>query len=285
MYKTIVAGFDESNSSKAALKEAACLIKRSGGNLYIVHAVYFDAEEFGIAPTQLDKRLQIGEKICLQTKDQVSAEYGIAATSLLCEGEPPQVIVSIAGEKKADLVVLGTYGRRGINRLLMGSVTSHVIAESPVDVMVVKHARNGSSGFYRSILVPYDGSDYSTRALMRAISLARQDSASVTVLYVIPRYEEMVGFFKTESIKRSLREEAEKIADKAGELAAIEGIRTTSLIKEGNVVDEIVGAVSTAGHDLVVMGSHGWRGVNKALMGSTTERLIVNAPVPVLVVR
>ena len=75
-----------------------------------------------------------------------------------------------------DLVVLGTYGRRGLNRLLMGSVTSHVIAESPVDVMVVKRARNGSSGSYKSILVPFDGSGYSTRALMRATSLASEAS-------------------------------------------------------------------------------------------------------------
>jgi len=286
MYKKIIAGFDESSSSRAALNEAAHWIKRHGGELYIVHAVFFDAEEFGLAPTQLEKRLKAGEKICLQTKDSISEEFGIRATTLLCEGEPPEVIVSTASERHADLVMLGTYGRRGINRLLMGSVTSQVIANSPADVMVVKKACTDCKGTYSSILVPYDGSEFSKRALARATALARAEDAAITILYVIPRYEEMVGFFRTEAIRKSLQAEAEKIVDAAGEQASIEGVKTTALVREGHAADEIV-ALSKNGakHDIIVMGSHGWQGVNKAIMGSTTERVIINTPVPVLVVR
>ncbi len=286
MYNTIVAGYDESNSSKAALIESSHWIRRHGGILYIVHAVYFDAEEFGIAPTQLEKRLEAGEKICVRTKEKITAEFGINARSLLCEGEPPEVIVAMAKEKAADLVVLGTYGRKGLNRLLMGSVTSQVIADAPADVLVVKKPCTECTGVYASVLVPFDGSAHSKRALGRAISLAKAENAAITILYVIPRYEEMVGFFRTESIRKSLYAEAEKIVDRAGEMASIESVKTSSLIREGHVADEIVRiAGNGSNHDLIVMGSHGWRGVDKALMGSATERVIVNAPVPVLVVR
>ena len=285
MYKTLMVGFDESQSSKAALAEAAGWVRKHGGELILVHAVYFDSEEFGIAPTQLDKRLQMGEKVCLQTKESVSSEYGIQVKSLLCEGDPPEVLLSMAGEKKADLIVLGTYGRRGINRLLMGSVTSQVIVNSPVDVLVVRKQCNGCDGKYKSILVPFDGSVHSKKALDKACDLSKADGAEITVLYVIPRYEEMVGFLRTDSIKKSMYQEAQKITDAAKEAASAKGVSVKTEIEEGQSAGKIVETASRLGNDLIVMGSYGWRGVNKAIMGSTTERVLISAPSPVLAVR
>jgi nucleotide-binding universal stress UspA family protein len=164
MYDTLVVGYDDSLSSKAALIEASNLVKKHGGRVILVHAVYFDTEEFGIAPEQLEKRLKIGEKACIQSKDMVSSEFGIDVQSLLCEGDPPDVILDIAQGKKADLIVLGTYGRKGLNRLLLGSVTSRVIADAPTDVLVVKKPCIECKGEYTSILVPFDGSEFSKRA-------------------------------------------------------------------------------------------------------------------------
>ncbi len=285
MYKTLLVGFDDSQASKAAIAEAANWVKRHGGKVILVHAVYFDSEEFGIAPTQLDKRLQHGEKVCLETKKRITDEFGIDVKSLLCEGEPPEVILSMAAEKKADLIVLGTYGRKGLNRLLMGSVTSQVIVNSPVDVLVIKKEGGERAGAYRSILVSYDGSDFSKNALRRACKLSQVDNAEVSVLYVIPRYEEMIGFFRTESIKKSLLREAEKILDGARELASASGMTVKTEIREGQAADKILEAASGLKNDLIIMGSYGWRGVNKAIMGSTTERVLINAPCPVLAVR
>ena len=59
MYKSIVVGYDESLSSKAALKEASLWVKVHGGKLILVHAVYFDQEEFAILPSQMEKRFEI----------------------------------------------------------------------------------------------------------------------------------------------------------------------------------------------------------------------------------
>ncbi len=285
MYKTLLVGFDDSQPSKAALIEAANWVKRHGGKVVLVHAVYFDSEEFGIAPTQLDKRLQNGEKVCLETKKMITDEFGIEVKSLLCEGEPPEVILNMAGERNADLIVLGTYGRKGLNRLLMGSVTSQVIVNSPVDVLVIKKKCSECTGTYRSILVSYDGSDFSKNALVRACKLSKVDNAEVSVLYVIPRYEEMVGFFRTESIKKSLFREAEKVLDGAKELVSKNGVTVKTEIREGHAADKILEAASALKNDLIIMGSYGWRGVNKAIMGSTTERVLIDAPCPVLAVR
>jgi len=286
MYETILVGFDDSQHSKAALIEASNWIRKHGGKLILVHAVYFDTEEFGIAPEQLEKRLKVGEKACVETKKMLTTEFGIEVQSLLCEGDPPTVIVDIAHEKKADLVVLGTYGRRGLNRLLMGSVTSQVIVNSTVDVLVVKKPCIECTGEYKSILVPFDRSVSSQKALNHAMHIANINNAKVTVLYVIPRYEEMIGFFKTESIKNSLHREAQDIIETAKRITAGNGnVSIDTEIQEGHATEQIITAADRLKNDLIVMGSYGYTGVNKALIGSTTERVIAHAACPILVVK
>lgn len=285
LYHTILVGYDESISSKAALAEASHRVAKHGGKVVLVHAVFFDEEEFGIAPTQLDKRLKLGEKVCYQAKETLTSTFGIEAQSLLCEGDPPEVIVDIAREKNADLIVMGTYGRRGLNRLLMGSATSQVIVRSPVDVLVVKKECTGCTGSYRSILLAFDGSEFSRKALARACDLTKLDGAEVTALYVMPRYEEMIGFFRTGSIKNSMLEEAQKIVDGAKELAADHNVEIKTAIDEGHAADSIIATAGKMKNDLIIMGSYGWRGVNRAIMGSTAERVIIEASCPILVVR
>jgi nucleotide-binding universal stress UspA family protein len=107
----------------------------------------------------------------------------------------------------------------------------------------------------------------------------------VSVLYVIPRYEEMVNFFKTEAISKSLYREAEGIAESARNLAAGLGVRIKAVVQEGHAAEKILEIADKFKNDLIVMGTHGWRGMDKAIMGSTAERIIAYAQCPVLIVR
>ena len=287
MYSAIVVGYDESESSKAALKEAAFRVKNRGGKLYLVHAVYFDKEEFAILPSQMEQRFEIGSQVCRLAKNDVQSEFGLngSVESLVCEGEPPQVLVETAAGNKADLICLGTYGRKGLKRLLMGSVTSQVILNAPCDVLVVKKPCSKCSGSYHSLLVPFDGSESSKRALTRACELSKTDGAEVSVLYVIPRYEEMMDFFKTDAIKKSLYREAEKIVGGAKDLAAALGVQIKAVVQDGHAGDKIVEIANTMMHDLIVVGTHGWSGMNRAIMGSTAERVIATASCPILIAK
>lgn len=285
MFKNIIVGFDDSEYSKAALVEVSNWVKRHGGKITLVHAVYFDEEEFATIPEQLEKRFEVGKKVCYQAKERFSSEFGVEIDSLICEGEAPKVILDVARGKGADLIAMGTYGRKGIKRLIMGSVTSSVIISSPCDVLVVKRHCSECIGEYRSILVPFDGSDNSKTALSRAFSISKIDSANVTVLYVIPRYEEMVEFFRTVSIQKRLLEEAKKITDAAERIASESSIPVKTIVEEGHSGEKIIKTARKLKSDLIVIGSHGWRGINKAIIGSTAECVISNAPLPVLVVR
>ncbi len=287
MYNSIVVGYDESLSSKAALKEASRWVKMHGGKLFLIHAVFFDQEEFAILPSQMEKRFEFGTNVCLQAKKDLHNEFGLngSVESMVCEGEPPEVIVDMAHGKNADLIALGTYGRKGFKRLLMGSVTSQVIMNSPCDVLVVTRECTRCTGRYSSLLVPFDGSESSKKALVRACELSKLDGGELTVLYVIPRYEEMMDFFKTETITKSLFQEAEKILDVAKKIAAGLGVQIKAVVQEGHAGDKTVELAEKFRNDLIVMGTHGWSGVNKAIMGSTTERIIANAARPILIVK
>jgi nucleotide-binding universal stress UspA family protein len=285
MYETILVGFDESPASKPAVIEASNWIRRHGGKLILVHAIFFETEEFSFAPDQQEKRVKVGEKACIQAKEMIAAEFGIEAEYLLCEGESTDVIIDVAMGKKADLIVLGTFGRKGLKRLLMGSVISDVIGKSPVDVLVVKKPCEKCTGEYGSLLVPFDGSEFSKRALVRACQLSKSDGSSITVLYVIPQYEEMVEFFKTESIRKSLSREAEKIIGAAAAIAASEGATVQKEIAEGHSADRIIETAIKNNRDLIIMGSHGHSGIDKVIIGSTAERVVANASCPILLVK
>ena len=285
MYKTILVAIDNSEYSKAAVIESANWVKKHGGSIILLHSVYFDEEEFSNASEQLDKRIEIGKEICSKAEYLLTAEFSIKPEVIVCEGEPPKLITSIAAERDVDMIAIGTYGRKGLERLIMGSVAANVIASSPCDVLVVKKPCTECTGTYSSILMPFDGSVFSRKALSRACSLSKVDNASLTVLYVIPRYEEMIGFFKTESIKKSLFQEAGKIVEAAKEIASDKGVKIDTKIKEGHAGDKILETAASIGNDLIVMGTHGWRGVNKAIMGSTTESVLINSSIPVLGVR
>jgi nucleotide-binding universal stress UspA family protein len=287
MYNSIVVGYDESLSSKAALKEASRWVSVHGGKLFLIHAVFFDKEEFSILPSQMEKRFEFGTNVCRQAKQDLHAEFGLNGNveSLVCEGEPPEVLVETAEGKKADLIALGTYGRKGFKRLIMGSVTSQVILNAPCDVLVVNRECALCTGKYRSILVPFDGSDSSKKALARACELSKLDQGEITVLYVIPRYEEMVDFFKTDAIKKSLYQEAEKIVEGAKKLAAAQGVEIKAAVQEGHAGEKVAEISDALNNDLIVIGTHGWRGMDKAIMGSTSERIIANASRPILIAR
>jgi nucleotide-binding universal stress UspA family protein len=285
MYKHIVVGFDDSEYSRAALTEAAHWAKGHGGKVTMVHAVYFDAEEFSTIPEQLEKRFKVGQEVCYQAKDVYSSELGVEIDSLVCEGEPPEVILDVAEGKGADLIAMGTYGRKGIKRLIMGSVTSRVILESPRDVLVVRKQCSGCLGKYESALVPFDGSDSSKKALDRAVALSKMNSTGITLLYVIPRYEEMIGFFRTSAIQKRLLEEGRRIIGEAERTVSGNGAPVKTIVEEGPVGDRIVEISRDLKNDLIIMGSHGWRGVSKALIGSVAQRVIADANVPILIAR
>jgi universal stress protein A len=136
-----------------------------------------------------------------------------------------------------------------------------------------------------SILVPIDFSKASAKALVYASALAKQFGAKITPLFVV-ELPEVVGMFQLllddDEMKEACRAKLAKFVRKAalpGELV------NSPLVRQGRPHREITEAARTLKVDLIVISTHGYTGVNRALLGSVTERVVREAPCPVLVVR
>ena len=286
MYEKIIIGYDDSEFSRAAVCEASGLIRRHGGTAILAHAVFFSEEEFISMPDQREQRFKLGSNMCSIARDDMSEKLGLNGNLLtvVCEGEPHEVLVDIARTKNADLIALGTHGRKGIKKIFMGSVTSRVLQSSPCDVLIVKKSGD-CDGQYQSILLSYDGSPFSKKALSRACELAKIDGSNVTALYVIPRYEEMLEFISSSSIRENIAMDARKVLAEAVNFATDLGVTLKTEIADGIEAEKIVETARKLKSDLIIKGTHGWIGFNKAIIGSVIENVIINAPCPVLAVR
>ena len=103
--------------------------------------------------------------------------------------------------------------------------------------------------------------------------------------YVIPRYEEIIESFRTDSIQKRLKQEAEKIMTQAQQIALESGLGIKIHIEVGHASDKVIMVAERLENDLIIMGTHGWKGFSKAVIGSTTRRVITNAHCSILVVK
>lgn len=140
---------------------------------------------------------------------------------------------------------------------------------------------------YGTILVPTDGSAPARTALDRAIELARTYDATLHVVSVVDVGDAGVLSMErapVDDVQRSLRGRAERMVDDAVELAEEAGVRAESTVVLGVPHVEILDAAEEVGADLVVMGTHGRKGLKRALIGSVTERVVRQCDAPVLTV-
>ena len=284
-YKNIVLAYDDSKYSKAALIETLHWAEAHDSKVTVVHAVFYDSDEFTTSPNRFEQQVRAGRDACEKVMDECSGEFDVDINYLIRQGEPHEVIRNIADELGADLIAMGTHGRKGLRKLVMGSVTASVIPDAPCDVLVVNKPCEDCTGEYKNILIPYDNSSLSRKAVHRIAGVINSNGASVTIFYVIPRYQEMIGFFNSDSVRKQVMKEAEKVVVEGEQIANDDGINVNTVIEEGHAADKINAAVRELGSDLVVLGSHGWRGFDKGILGSTAERVITYSSVPVLIVR
>ncbi|MFB6138858.1 MAG: universal stress protein [Halosimplex sp.] len=139
---------------------------------------------------------------------------------------------------------------------------------------------------YDDVLLPTDGSKGTTETVRHAIEIARDEDATVHVLYVVDsrRYRAAEGDTKAEIVK-SLEEEGERAVEDLEVTLADEGLEVVTALRDGIPHREIVDYVEEAGIDLVTMGTHGRTGRDRVQnLGSVTDRVLEDVHAPVLVV-
>ncbi|WP_336025081.1 universal stress protein [Halobellus salinisoli] len=136
---------------------------------------------------------------------------------------------------------------------------------------------------YETILVPTDGSDQADTALEHALSLARQHDATVHLLYVADSNRDSVTTLGGEVVDALEQEGKRILADTMDDLDGT--VDVVDAIETGGPVETILDYADVVEADLIVMGTHGRRGLDRYLLGSTTERVVRLSPIPVLTIR
>lgn len=144
---------------------------------------------------------------------------------------------------------------------------------------------------YGKILVPVDGSETSKRGLTEACRLAKEQGARLRCLYVIDEHyltANYMGFMYMPDLIDKLRDNGKVILDEASEQARKSEVQVESVMRESaerRVSYKILDEAKTWAADLIVMGTHGRRGLSHLALGSDAESVVRNSPVPVLLVR
>ena len=293
---------DFSEFSRRALSYAIALARWYGSKLTVLH-VHADLPNVDMIPSltvgparriMLDEIERAGILEAERTLVRDARPGDVPVEVALEEArDPHRAILEQASARKADLIVMGSHGRSGYERLLLGSVTEKILHKAPCPVMVVPHRAEYPIAVgdvqFRRILCGIDFSDCSLAALEYALSVAEEADAQLTLVHVIETRSHFNAL--PPQVALTLAQiNAEEEADAAARLQALVpgSVRpfctVTTMVTHGHGWTDIVRLAIESDTDLVVLGAHGHGAVERTLFGSTTHRVLRDAPCPVLTV-
>lgn len=266
---------DFDDLSGLALDYAGRLAGRTGARLTVLYADSFlPPREFtSHDAAAVARSLEAERKAALkhlQRYAQARVPSGVPFDAVVAVAEPAPGILAEATKHSADLIVMATHGRSGVDRLVLGSVTEHVLSEAKVPVLAVRPSQAGASpGEIRRILLPTNFTPADETALRQAAGLAAALSAELVVAHIAP----------DAGVAPATEERICAWADGPAPRCSLR-----KLVRHGDPVEQILKLASDEKVDLLVVAGQRRRLLDLVVFGSTTERLIRHAPAPVWVV-
>jgi nucleotide-binding universal stress UspA family protein len=196
-------------------------------------------------------------------------------------------LLTYATEHDIRLLVLGTHGRRGLQRLVLGSVAEEVVRRSEAPVLTVGRGASASEPTGGRLLVPVDFSAHQDPLLAHARDWALAFDLSLTLVHVVEGngIPDVYGLHSNAPTPNVLADRArEALAETAEELRG-HGLEVEAEIRTGHAAPNILDAADALDADLLAVATHGRSGVDRMLMGSVAEAVLRRAPCPVLTVK
>lgn len=298
--RRILCPVDFSDFSRRALDHAVAIAKRYQSTITLLH-VYVVPLPYGagqgVVPPPSMLTPETRETLLADLKrfaedasaDSVPVEFEII------EGPVAPAILARAEALPADLLVMGTHGRSGFQRLVLGSVTEKVLRQALCPVLTVPRAASGvvppPPVLFQRIICAIDFSDSSLHGLEYALSLAQEAGAYLTLVHVIepppslPReiHEPPIADLRDylAKVDEASRARLQKLVpDNVGEYC-----RVDTLLATGKPYQEILRVADEQKAELIVAGIHGRGPIDRLLFGSTTQHLVRQATCPVLTLR
>jgi nucleotide-binding universal stress UspA family protein len=298
--RRILCPIDFSDFSRRALDHAIAIARWYGSSITVLHVFSpMPVPAFGPGParfepivlTEVDR-----EQLLAQTREFVAAESGsgIATDAVVREGNTAVEILAQTTDMNADLLVIGTHGRSGFERLVLGSVAEKVLRKAQCPVLTVPRrlpdAVPAGPVLFKQIVCAVDFSECSMHALTYALSLAQEADGCLTVVYVsAPELVGQIGIGEEHvslaAFQRQYEEEARQLLDQAVPQTAKAYCKTESIIRRGRPWREIVHVASERQAELIVMGVRGRGAADLLFFGSTAHHVVRQAGCPVLTLR
>ncbi|RLM95499.1 universal stress protein [Haloarcula sp. Atlit-7R] len=281
MFDRILVPTDGSPGSERAFEVAATLAGTHDAAVHVLSVV----DEHG--PTDDDWDYDSGspaDAFVESQTDHVDTE-GLSVTPAVREGVVHDAVLDYADENDIDLIVMGTHGRTGVRRFLLGSVTEKVVRLADVPVLSVKADAEPGTVSFDDILLPTDGSSGAEAAIEPAGALASATDATTHLVSVVDTRSLGIDVGSTvivDELESVATDAVGGASDRLSELG-VETVETA--ITHGVPYRAILDAIEDTDADLVVIGTHGRTGVDRYLLGSVAEKLVRTSPVPVLTVR
>ena len=288
---TLLLATDFSGPARAVFPYALKLASVLNLGLTILHVVkappgleeWSPAARRSLEPLKTKALLEIGRLA------RLARESGVTAFHKLLVGVPEDSILKVAEDAQVDLIAMGTHGRTGWDRLRLGSVVEAILCKAPCPVLMV----NASGAAHSPVnplrlnlsrfMVATDFSASSEAALRSAVVLAKRLNAQVVLVHV----SEPSGSSRLESvhINESSRRRADQRFQKAISACRAEQVVSDRIVLQGNPVEVILDQAKRVKADLIVMGTHGRRGMKLIILGSVAESVVRRAGCPVVVVK
>ncbi len=292
----ILAAIDSSEPSCRVIEEIATRPWPSPTTVCVLHVI--DWPQLPSGPSLIERFRQSAEELVNSACTRL-AKAGLQTTPELFEGHPRTDIPEYAGRWGADLILVGNRGTNALARFLLGSTAQAVLRNSPCSVEIVRArpARQTAPAGAMKVLIATDGSECSMLAVKAAAMRPWPVGTQMRVVSVIPVVMAIGGFHPLppiylpgdvlEMLQTEARTRAEEALSRAHEILSRAGIHPVhpGFLPIGDAREVILDEAAEWGADLIVLGSHGYRGLNRLMLGSVSDAVATHAPCSVEVVR
>lgn len=277
LIQSILVAYDFSDPSKEALKRAITLAQSFDAKLSIVHVNDHQLATIYGMPIGKEAEQKLQSKIEEDIKE-INSSAKIHSIDVFT-GYPYFFIIAKAQTLPADLVIVGSHGRTGFRRILLGSVAEKVARLSPVPVLI---NRNHVTKNEKKILIPIDHSQASEEAISYAQLYASHANSKIQLVHVV----EISSFASELHYAGILNENTQKQEERMEQLSKKYGVGLPPLVLQGSVSATIAEACENDPNiELIIMSTHGHSGIKHFLMGSRAESIVRHAPCSVLTIR
>ena len=284
-FKNVLFATDFSKAAAAALPFAAQIAKRFGAKLFAVHAK--TPENYALPTPEVwpAANAQLEEYTVELRRDLYNRFPSVESDVLVGEGGVWAVVEGIAGEKKADLIVVGTSGRRGIGKFILGSVAEEILRRAKCPVLSVgphSPTEPPREAKFKKIVFATNFGEGSPAVATYAIALAQEYQAHLTLLHVLehPKTGDLV---RPHELEAAALDRLRRLVAHDTELWC----EPKAIVLEGTPAERILETAEKENADLIVLGVREAKGVLRAthLPGAVAHQVVSHATCPVLTVR